>query len=141
MAASYKNVTQQACPEDIITMAAEELGTLADELNEWYENMPENLQNGDKASTIQDAVSTLSAMQQTLEAIEDFPHSSARVTYTTQQKTRKAKQPSRQVRFNNAQSMLEALRDFYSNLDTDEDDIINSLDEAIEEVEIPGPWG
>lgn len=143
---SYKEVISTAGPEDIITSAIDSLNELADELDEWYDSMSENLKNGDKANIIQEASSTIRSMATDLEAIDtDDEHfyPDARITYTTSQKTRKAKQPSRQVRFDNITAALTALQLFYSSVD-DEDShntIIDTLGDTIQEVEIPGAWG
>lgn len=144
--ASYKDIQETAGPEDIITNSATDLNDLADELDEWYDSMSENLKNGDKANTIQEASATMRSMASDLEAVDtDDEHfyPDAKISYTTRIKTRKAKQPSRQVRFDNITSALSALKDFYSSVD-DEDDhntIIDTLDSIIQEVEIPGAWG
>ena len=43
---------------------------LRDELQNWYDNMPENFQNGDKGSQVQDAISELENAISTLENAE-----------------------------------------------------------------------
>lgn len=144
--ASYKDIRETAGPEDIITSATDSLNELADELDEWYDAMSENLKGGDKAQQIQEAAQQIRTMATDLEAVDtDDEHfyPDARITYTISVKTRKAKQPSRQVRFDNIIAALSALSEFYSAVDDEDDhnELIDTLDEAIQEVEIPGAWG
>lgn len=42
-----------------VTEATEALGELRDELQNWYDNLPENFQNGDKGSQLQEAIDNL----------------------------------------------------------------------------------
>ena len=50
---------------------------LASELEEWKSSLPENLQNGEKASQIDDAISNLENLADNIEAIDgdnvEFP--------------------------------------------------------------------
>lgn len=48
-----------ASVEDAVGNAFSEMESIKDELQEWYDNLPENFQNGDKGSQIQEAVDTL----------------------------------------------------------------------------------
>ena len=40
--------------------------SLKDEMQEWYDNMPENLKNGSKAEEIQDAINALEEIERSL---------------------------------------------------------------------------
>jgi hypothetical protein len=44
---------------ELVSDAFSELESLKDELQDWYDNLPESFQNGDKGSELQDAVSNL----------------------------------------------------------------------------------
>jgi hypothetical protein len=50
---------------------------LKDELESWKDSLPENLQNGDKASQLDDAISNLEELQSNLESLDfgsiEFP--------------------------------------------------------------------
>lgn len=48
----------------LIEDACSELEGLKDELQEWYDSLPESFQNGDKGSTLQDTISTLENIQE-----------------------------------------------------------------------------
>lgn len=53
-----------------IEHAVEELQSLRDELQGWYDNLPENLQSGSKADELQEAIDGLeSAIEQAEEAV------------------------------------------------------------------------
>lgn len=55
-----------------VETAASEVESLKDELQEWHDNMPENLQDGDKGSQLDDAVQALEELYDKLnEAVSD----------------------------------------------------------------------
>lgn len=60
-----------------VALAKEEAENLRDELNEWKDNMPENLQGGQKYSDLEEAVSQLDEYIDNLETAEgaevEFP--------------------------------------------------------------------
>jgi len=45
--------------QELITDAVSEFECLKDELQEWYDNLPESFQNGDKGSQLQEAIDAL----------------------------------------------------------------------------------
>lgn len=49
-----------------------ELETARDEEQDYYDNMPESFQNGDKGSQASDAISSLEQALEALEAVEEF---------------------------------------------------------------------
>lgn len=56
---------------DVVENAKSELESLRDELQEWYDNLPESFQNGSKGDELQEAVSSLeTATQDDLEVPE-----------------------------------------------------------------------
>jgi len=53
--------------------AMSEVEMLHDELQEWYDNMPENFQNGDRGTTVQEAADAMESIKDKLEeAIEEM---------------------------------------------------------------------
>lgn len=62
--------------EEQVTDAATTVRELADEMEAWYDSIPENLQNGDKASQVEEAKDLLTELADTLENCDfsvDFP--------------------------------------------------------------------
>lgn len=49
--------------EDLVGGAFSDIEELANEMQEWYDNMPENFQDGDKGSEVQEAQDALSNIQ------------------------------------------------------------------------------
>ncbi len=49
--------------EDLVADAFSEFESLASEMQDWYDNLPESFQNGDKGSQLQDAQSALEDLQ------------------------------------------------------------------------------
>jgi len=47
-----------------------EVESLKDELQDWHDNLPENLQSGSKASEIEDAVSELESLLDSMESCD-----------------------------------------------------------------------
>jgi hypothetical protein len=43
---------------------------LKDEMQEWYDSIPENLQNGDKANEVQEAIDALESLDSELENVD-----------------------------------------------------------------------
>lgn len=65
--------------------ALEDLAMLAEELREWYDNMPENFQNGEKGAEVDDAASAL----ENVEGINIPDHlEGLRVTYLITRRAR-----------------------------------------------------
>lgn len=65
---AVRDARHSSSVEDLVESAKGEIETLAEEMNNWADNMPEGLQGGDKYSEIQDAASTLEGI-----SIEDIP--------------------------------------------------------------------
>ena len=65
--------TRQARYDEVMGMLSDahnELEALRDELQEWYDSIPENLQSGGKADEIQEAIDTLENQISSLEDAE-----------------------------------------------------------------------
>lgn len=134
---SYKAELRQGTASALVEDAVAEMNQLGEELQEWADSMPDNLQGGDKYSTITEAADTLSSRQVD---IDEFPCDEVSIPYTIYLPKRKKRSPSREVRLGNAISMIQAVIDFYSGLDDDYSEIISELEELAEEVEIPGVY-
>ena len=141
--------------ENAVADAMSELSGLGEELRSWYDNMPENFQNGDKGSMVDEAANTLESLNEV-----EVPAclSTVPVAY---QSDRKAQ--SRSARCGEAVNMLNIAKDnaqafLDENLPEDEtkdtetqatqreeiDSFISELDEVISEaegVEFPGMFG
>lgn len=62
--------------ESLASSALSIVEELKDEMESWYDSIPENLQGGDKASEVEQAKAALEEIQSTLEQVEwsvDFP--------------------------------------------------------------------
>ena len=55
---------------DTVEEARGEVEALRDELQEWHDNLPENLQDGAKASEIDDAIGELDNLVQEMEGLD-----------------------------------------------------------------------
>ena len=60
-----------------VAVAREDIDGLREELQNWLDNMPENLQDGEKANQLQEAIDALETVISSLEEAEgesiDFP--------------------------------------------------------------------
>ena len=87
-----------------VSDACSELESLAGEMRDWYDNMPENFQNGDKGSMVDECANSLENVTEpeVPEFLEGLP-----VTYNADRKAR-----SRAARCGDCISMLEAVVEF-----------------------------
>lgn len=135
---SYKTEMRTGTASALVEGAVAEMNAIGEELQEWADGMPDNLQGGDKHSTITDAADALSGRQCD---IDEFPCDEVAIPYSISLPKRKKRSPSREVRLSNAIGMVQAVIEFYSGLDEDYSDIIDQLEELTEEVDIPGVYG
>ena len=56
---NLRNVYYTVSADSLMSQAYEEIATLAEEMRSWYDNLSENLQQGERAERIDDAASTL----------------------------------------------------------------------------------
>ena len=94
-----------------ISDAVSDLETLKDELTDWYDGMPENLQGGSKGDALQEAVSELDnvsepSLSNEVTALLDTEGAKVEITY---QRDRKA--TSRSARRYESVSMLDAAKE------------------------------
>lgn len=52
---------------EAVQNAASEVETLRDELQDWYDNLPDNLKDGEKGSMLEEAIGNLESIQSSLE--------------------------------------------------------------------------
>lgn len=57
--ASVKQRNVDSTVADAVSTAFSEIESIKDELQEWYDNLPENFQNGSKGEALQEAISAL----------------------------------------------------------------------------------
>lgn len=135
---SYKTEMRTGTASALVEGAVAEMNAIGEELQEWADGMPDNLQGGDKYSTLTESADTLRGRQVN---IDEFPCDEVSIPYTVYMPKRKKRSPSREVRLGNAIAMVQAVIEFYSGLDEDYSDIIDQLEELTEEVDIPGVYG
>lgn len=135
---SYKTEIRSGTASAMVEDAVAEMNAIGEELQGWADGMPDNLQGGDKHSTITDAADTLVNRQCD---VDEFPFDGVAIPYSIDLPKRKKRSPSREVRLSNAIGMVQAVIEFYSSLDEDHGDIISELEGLTEEVDIPGVYG
>lgn len=59
MAKSKSRATRFEDAQTLVSQAKDEFETLRDELQEWYDNLPENFQQGSKGEALQEAIQEL----------------------------------------------------------------------------------
>jgi len=75
---------------DAVSTAFGEVEQLTEELSSWLDNMPEGLRNGDKASTIEEAISALEGVSEV-----DVPECAEQLRCTVTKLKRKASRATR----------------------------------------------
>lgn len=118
MSKSYKYVQREDTLQNVVANAFSELQeSLAQEMRDWYESIPESLKNGDKANTINETADILESLE--VVELEDLSEGllNTKVSYPEAVKVKgRSKTPSRDARRNNATAMLsaavEALREW-----------------------------
>lgn len=122
--------------EEAASTAHSEFESLGDELRNWHDNMPENLQSGQKGDAIDDAAGTL-------EGISEINIPSFISDEKVQFQTRKIA-TSRSERRDEAVAMLQAVAEKLEELKGELEEAIGEVEEAISEaegVEFPGMFG
>lgn len=129
---------------------------LRDELQEWYDNLPENFQNGDKGQALEEAIGNLDSA---IDSINDAPEEAVDVQTFTAPPMCTKRRPSRADRRDDACALLSAVVDevgMYCNKlkekhDEKDEEKISTLEEWVSElesakdeaeaVEFPGMYG
>ena len=140
---AYKLMNDSGGPEDLISMAVDEINEVKGELEEWRDGMQgSNLENSEKFSALEEAISQLETFD-SFSAPDEWPHADAKVVYHYSVNKRKKRGPSRAVRIENAVAKVSAVVEFYQGLDDAEDhaDLITELEQLVIEVEVPGMYG
>jgi hypothetical protein len=126
---------------DVVANAFSEFESLAGEMQDWYDNLPQAFQDGDKGQQLQDAQSALEDLRQpdVPESLADLP-----VFYPPGKNVE-----SRAARCSEAASMLRACVEELAEIDdkderkADADDLANDLGDAAdnaEGVDFPGMY-
>lgn len=142
MSKSYKLVQDTGTPRDLVYNAIQDIEDMKGELEEWRDGLEgTGLSGSEKYSSLSEAIDTME--QVNISTPHEWPHTTARISYTFSTPRRTKRRPSRQVRFDNAMSQIQAVIDFYSNLDDAEEhrELIDELENCIVSVEIPGMYG
>jgi len=136
---SYKFELIEGTPSSLVEDAVSEIEELASEIKDWKSKMEgTNLEGSDKYQTLDNAHSELSEVSNN---IEEWPHDDVRVTCYISVPKRKKRSPSRAVRLENANAKINAVKEFYENLDGDYSEITDALEAMVKEVEFPGMYG
>lgn len=138
----------QRTVEDLISDANSEVDSLAEELREWYDNMPENLQSGDRGSRLEEAADTLEGLDK---PEPEGELAEFKVVFRPGQKvTSRADRASEAA--NMYREVAQALRDFVEDQQEenkdfsgdDYEDLASTCENAadeLESVEFPGAYG
>ncbi len=157
----FKIESRETTLEDAISCGYSDVGDLADEMEEWRDSIPENLQGSDKYSAIEEAFDVLNDNRD--EPNIDEALNNLKVSYSVISKRYKSRSGiSRSVRLDNALSYLsgiiDTLQEEMDRLDEIEDrsdddnsrfDLCQSLQEEVQNtidnldgrVEFPGMFG
>ncbi len=141
-----RNKTFTTTVESLITDAQSEAESLRDELQEWYDNLPESLHNGDKGQAIEEAISNIESCYR----FKSFCYRSTRRSTVVHIPDENVS--SRSDRRNEACSMAQSVIDKLTDLNEDKDvtttesdrnDLIDELETFIDDlnnVEFPGMY-
>ena len=136
---SYKSELIEGTPSSMVEDAVSEIESLAEEIEQWKSTMEStNLASSEKYQMLETAYEELSSVSNN---IEEWPHDEVRVTCYISVPKRKKRSPSRSVRLENANAKINAVKEFYENLDGDYSEITDALEEMVKEVEFPGMYG
>lgn len=128
--------TSEWCVADAISAAISTFTELADELEGWYENLPEGLQQGDLGDRLQQAIDTLrEAENVSIEAGLDDGEGIGGVRFSFTESASKKRQ-SRRQRCDDAVSLLEsAISAAREELDNDEDEETGKYSNSKDDIE------
>lgn len=154
---SYKSQQEKDSLENAFTTAKSDLEGLQEEMESWFDNLPENLQSSERGERIQEANDALvNAMDQLPDDLDELPEGvrNLEITYHISVNKRKGRGESRDVRCGNACAMLEAVADALDDQAKGEDfneELQSMIEEAAESirtgkdeaesVEFPGMFG
>jgi hypothetical protein len=153
MARRPRMVELKSSVTGLIEEGLSELQSLGEEMRSWHDGMPENFQNGDKGSQVDEAASTLENLATEVDVPEE---GDVEVTMTHRPLGRKQSRSSRRdhavAMLSAAKDKLEELRDGQDEADPDDQGVdevdyasaIEELENIISEaeaVEFPGMYG
>lgn len=149
---SNRMIQQETTVGAAVADAFSEFEQLQSEMQDWFDNMPENLQSGSKGDQVQEAADALSNIS---EPSVDEKLAELKVTYASDMKA-KSRNDRRNEVVNMLNAVIEALDAEHDRIDTDEtdkqdhdrqeaietlkDEVQQMIDEA-EAVEFPGMFG
>lgn len=147
MATRAKVELQRFSVDDAISAGFGDLTELGEELRNWYDSLPENLQGGDKGSTVDEGASTLENLNEP--DVDSDLSKALEVKGVDVQVYPLKKRASRADRRDYAVGLLsgakDALEEFNEDGENDEaKQLVDDLDELISEaeaVEFPGMYG
>lgn len=167
MTTKLKICSTEITVADAVANGLSDLETLRDELQEWYDNLPESFQNGSKGDTLQEAIDALSevdclpapdciGMNHDDES-EPGEIGGTRFTYVAYRKRKMSRSLRRDEATAQLRGALDAMRDELEKAGNDEgqpdsylktrdeieafcDELENLIDSA-ESVEFPGMYG
>jgi hypothetical protein len=120
---------------DFVTGAFDEIEAVKEELSEWRENMPENLQDGEKGQELEAAVDALENIERL-----DLPQALAHIHFFWMPPDKK-RSYSRPERLAYSVAEMQAAKDFLDEVKGNLDEATDELDTAVSEaecVDIPG---
>jgi hypothetical protein len=128
---------------DLVCDGIQELRDLTDELQSWYDNLPQSFQDGDKGSQLQDAIGTLENIND-IEVIDRFATLSLVFLPMEDFSSRARRRESAVAMLNAAiERLTEETDQNPATEDSEIDDLISEIEDAVSEaesVEFPGMY-
>lgn len=129
--------------EIALQSALGEVEELRDEIQEWYDNLPESLQGSDKGAELEECAQALQdicdALEQADQELEQLTGLGKRNVNYHQDRRKKAR--SRSCRLSNAQAIISAIHGSLPPGDPATDDFCDALDSAdFDNVNFPGMY-
>jgi len=126
---------------DLVASVFCDVESLADELTEWYDNMPEGFQNSSKGEELQEAIDTLSGIDQV-----EVPEEYAEVEIISLPMYPTSRRERAEEAIDCLRTVAEAIQDY---IDQSTDDVeldgsiivdLNNAADTLEEVQFPGMY-
>lgn len=130
---------------DAFNEAQGEVESLAEEMRSWFDNMPENLQGGDKGGMVDEAANTLEGIDMNI----DLPASVHEVEITERLVGRQRRRPSRGSRRDRIAGLIDSIVEVLRNGPEDAPDheeredaaeMLDTAKDELEGVEFPGMY-
>ena len=135
----YKELHGDDTPRNLVDSAVKAMRKVGHELQQWAGGMAlTNLKGSKRHLNLIEVSDTLLGMERT---IKQFPNPKVRITHSYQVPRRKNRQPSRIVRLENANVKIQAVIQFYEDLDSEHARLIKDLNKHLSKVTIPIMYG